>query len=197
MARNPKALRRRRVKGMPQVLIKLRREPLSAPERTNDSARLEATLTSCGLALVPSASVAPSHDLVVYPFVCPACEGGGRWSEGETCWNCAGRGLVRTMDGWDEEPVAAPRPPAVMKGPCGDCAFLAGSPEQDAPPPLDKPFFCHAGMPEAEGYAPTAWYGGLPLGYLVCGGWWAKVNGEALPERECKMRDKDTKRDET
>lgn len=37
----------------------------------------------------------------------------------------------------------------------------------------NKPFWCHKGMPLIEGhYTPIAWYGDMPLGALLCRGWW-------------------------
>jgi len=73
-----------------------------------------------------------------------------------------------------------PRPPAVMKSPCIDCAYRVGSPEHEvvtAPPPegtVHEPFYCHHGaLLDGDGvYRYTAHHGNEPLGYMLCAGWW-------------------------
>ncbi|KAA9379610.1 hypothetical protein F5972_08110 [Microbispora cellulosiformans] len=58
--------------------------------------------------------------------------------------------------------------------------YREGAPEEE-PPPLDRPFYCHATMPVVDGeYAPVAWYKGVPLGALVCAGWWRAVTDQPL-----------------
>jgi hypothetical protein len=69
-----------------------------------------------------------------------------------------------------------------MPAPFADCALRPGSPEEDEPPPLERPFYCHHGLPVIGGaYAPTAWADGKPLGALVCRGWWNAATGQELP----------------
>lgn len=140
----------------------------------------------------PRAELAPSAtDLVILPWVCPMCEGDGRVeSLAGACPECDGRGGITHQAAWiwadveGAELRPTPTPPAVMKHPCGSCALRPGSPEEDAPPPLDKPFFCHTSMPVVRGgYAPAAWAKGMPLGYMVCAGWWDAATGKDLPAR--------------
>lgn len=122
------------------------------------------------------------------PYLCPVCLA----EEDPACLYCTGTGLARPdqVEGWPADRVReVPRPPAVRRAPCGDCAFLAGSPETDADPDLtghaaDQPFFCHQGMPEAYGgYQPAMTWGGLPLGYLVCAGWWDYFTRNKIHDR--------------
>ena len=128
--------------------------------------------------------------ITIFKYVCPYCDGTGRWSpDGETCLECNGLGLCNDPTGYaDTELTRAPRPPAVMARPCTDCAYRPGSPEEgsESLPGVGAPFFCHHGMFRVgEGYVATAITdGGLPLGAMVCAGWWALANGEPLPERE-------------
>ncbi|MGW0821802.1 hypothetical protein [Streptomyces sp. NPDC002845] len=128
-----------------------------------------------------------SGDLYITPFKCPFCAGGltlddeGRHVE--RCYHCAGIGLTDQPCG---EAERAPRPPGVMRAPCADCAYRPGSPELEANGaqlPDEEPFFCHQGVPvSASGtYTPVAMFRGLPLGLMVCAGWWAHRTGEALP----------------
>lgn len=144
----------------------------------------------------------PRHTVSIDTYVCPWCVGNRRWANGETCINCHGTGTTVSpepgldmsrdyLDGVEPEeaaPVPLPRPPAVMKQPCVDCAFRPGSPEEESRPGPDVPFFCHHGMhrvpgPEAD-YLPTATVDGMPLGALVCAGWWALATGNPLPEKD-------------
>ncbi|MEU9887934.1 hypothetical protein [Sphaerisporangium sp. NPDC051011] len=141
--------------------------------------------TVCG----PRAEVAPSpDDVVIYPWVCPVCDGDGQAAGLPTCPECGGRGALTAEIGriWADagaELRPTPTPPAVMGKACGSCAFRPGAPEEDAQPPLDKAFFCHTGMPVVDGsYAPVAWAKGMPLGAMVCAGWWAAVNDRRLPD---------------
>jgi hypothetical protein len=129
-------------------------------------------------------------DLHITPYLCPmpGCVG-GLISVGDgivdRCLHCAGTGLTDDSLGGADR---APRPPAVARTPCADCAFRPGSPEREAlgqQLPEDEPFFCHQGLPvSAEGrYQPVAMFRGLPLGAMVCAGWWAIRTGEQLPEQ--------------
>jgi len=125
----------------------------------------------------------------IYRWVCPYCAGTGKWSDdGERCMNCTGYGLTNEVEGFDEDQLTpAPRPPAVMTRPCADCAYRPGSPEEDstARPGADVPFFCHHGLWRiGEGYVPTALLDDrVPLGAMLCAGWWALANGQPLPEK--------------
>lgn len=129
-------------------------------------------------------------------YVCPYCVN-GRWESGERCLHCAGFGVtddVEELPGDPDNPVRLPRPPAVMKAPCVDCAYRPGSPEDGElsprPDNAGVPFFCHHGMhrqdgPDGDvGYVPAAECNGMPLGYMVCAGWWNHVaEGGERPER--------------
>lgn len=130
--------------------------------------------------------------VTVSPFYCPQCTGQPRAND---CHFCGRTGLTEDVIGWDPaEVVPAPRPPAVMKRPCADCAFRCGSPEQEADYELhglrdrNRPFYCHTGLPLIEGhYRPVAEYQPhpeapvLPLGAMVCAGWWDWRVGGMLP----------------
>lgn len=114
-------------------------------------------------------------------WVCPLCEGsgdeGGPAGGGGSCLHCAGEGLVGEdrAAGWPDA-QRAPRPPAVRRTPCHDCAFRPNSQEDDenqALPDRESVFFCHQGLPNVRGrYVPLLWAGGLPVGSQVCAGWW-------------------------
>lgn len=127
-------------------------------------------------------------ELLILPFKCPFCVGGIGPSVGdgvERCMHCSGVGLTDDPCGDAER---APRPPGVMRAPCGDCAFRPGSPELEANGaqlPDEEPFYCHQGLPiSAYGaYTPVATFRGLPLGAMVCAGWWALKTGDPLPAR--------------
>jgi hypothetical protein len=107
--------------------------------------------------------------------------------------DCVGTGVTDSTPGFSEEEVTAlPRPPAVMRSPCLDCAFRPGSPEEENGSDLanqDLPFYCHHGMTRVDpdgsgaGYLPAAWFGLIPLGYMVCAGWWEWRTNGVLPER--------------
>jgi len=127
-------------------------------------------------------------ELLILPWKCPFCVGGlGPSLDGgaERCMHCAGVGLTDDPCG---EAERAPRPPGVMRAPCADCAFRRGSPELEnagVQLPDDEPFFCHQGLPvSALGrYTPVAMFRGLPLGAMVCAGWWALKADEPLPAK--------------
>lgn len=127
-----------------------------------------------------------TSDLYITPFKCPFCIGGlaATFGDGtERCDHCSGVGLTDDPCG---DADRAPRPPGVMRTPCADCAFRRGSPELEnagAQLPDDEPFYCHQGLPvnAAGAYTPVATFRGLPLGAMVCAGWWALKTGEALP----------------
>lgn len=123
-------------------------------------------------------------------WICPVCDGNGRWAPGERCQHCHGNGLTNDVGGWlPEELKPAPRPPAVMNRPCVDCAFRPGSPEDEASmtvklPGPDEPFFCHHGLHRIDnGYVSTASMGEVPLGAMVCAGWWNTVTGAGRPDK--------------
>lgn len=121
--------------------------------------------------------------LQVLAWVCPMCGGSGRWSEGERCMECVGYGLVAQRPdpaAWGAANVRrAPRPPAVMEAACRDCAYRAGAPEEETPPPADRPFFCHHGcQPTDDGYTAQVTFDGLPIGEKICAGWWFTVTGQ-------------------
>jgi hypothetical protein len=140
------------------------------------------------------------------PFVCPWCRGTGRWESGERCSNCAegltddptaGVDLATSYPVGVEPPELAPavlpRPPAVMKSSCSDCAFRPGSPEDlgvdgMGQVSLDRPFYCHHGMAtktaDPVDYAVAAWIAGMPLGYFVCAGWWQVCVEDQAPPSE-------------
>lgn len=138
--------------------------------------------------------------VVVDRWICPWCSGAGRYRDGpaqpagtgERCYDCAGTGLTSTRpspDAWaPEEILCSPRPPALMKSPCNDCAFRPDSPETESGDHTagrispDIPFWCHKGMHNAAGerWVPTAWVGDIPLGAMLCRGWW-DVHVEDLP----------------
>ncbi|WP_371579443.1 hypothetical protein [Streptomyces sp. NBC_01314] len=141
--------------------------------------------------LAPASEDTPvrSAGLCITAFKCPFCTGGlvldkdGR--DIDHCHHCAGTGLTADPCG---EAERAPRPPGVMRAPCGDCAYRPGSPELEANGarlPEDEPFYCHQGLPvSASGaYTPVAMFRGLPLGAMVCAGWWAHRTGEPLPAK--------------
>jgi hypothetical protein len=128
--------------------------------------------------------------VTLYPWVCPVCDGTGRWAPDERCHHCRGNGLTDDIAGWEPHEVTpAPRPPAVMRQPCTDCAYRPGSPEDEASmsiklPGPDTPFFCHHGLHRiGDGYVGTACMGELPLGAMVCAGWWALATGGERPEK--------------
>lgn len=119
-------------------------------------------------------------ELTITPWKCPFCVGGLVTTDGDRCLRCAGTGLTDKPLG---DADVAPRPPAVMRSACADCAFRRGSPELEnagTQLPDQEPFFCHQGVPvSASGaYQPTAMFRGLPLGLMVCAGWWAVQTGE-------------------
>lgn len=126
-----------------------------------------------------------SCKLTITPWNCPLCVGGLIGID-EKCLHCAGTGLTDDPMGHAER---APRPPGVMRTACADCALRRGSPELEnagANLPDEEPFYCHQGVPTsaAGAYTPTAYFNGLPLGLMVCAGWWAMRTGEPLPAKE-------------
>jgi len=133
--------------------------------------------------------VNPFPRLIIYAWVCPWCNGGREpFDTPSGCLHCAGAGITDDVAGWDPAELArAPRPPAVMARPCHDCAFRPGSPEQDSPSVTiseESPFYCHQGLPAVNGrYQPTAYLGTLPLGSMVCAGWWDTVTGAQPPTK--------------
>ncbi len=143
-------------------------------------------------AIVPGS---PSSRAVIYRWLCPICDGTGFWclETRERCPHCQGFGLTNNVQGWDEDELKpAPRPPAVMKSPCVDCAYRPGSPEDPTTadgsglrrPGASTPFFCHHGMHRLPdgGYESPAYVGSVPLGAMVCASWWAIALDEELPD---------------
>ena len=145
--------------------------------------------------------------VVIYRYVCPYCDpagrmnpGGspGRMPDGGKCLDCVGVGLLTAGQLPHPEVFEpgelreVPRPPGVMRRPCVDCAYRPGSPEADTHadmlgvpvrPDADVPFFCHHGMVrQGDGYESPAYVGSLPLGAMVCAGWWSLATGEPLPD---------------
>ncbi|MYV56469.1 hypothetical protein [Streptomyces sp. SID3212] len=131
--------------------------------------------------------------LVVYRWRCPYCTDGDMGPSQGRCLHCDGTGLTNDVDSWPEEQlVPAPVPPGVMRRPCADCAYRVGSPEMEANGaclPEDMPFWCHHGMPHGYGqsyqalgtYRPAGAARTIPLGELLCAGWWALQTGRPLP----------------
>lgn len=106
--------------------------------------------------------------------------------------------LSRTAKLQDEQDARA----FPAKNPCHDCAFRPGSPEREDPTAwarlkrqaqVGHPFYCHfkhdgTEMPrdEAGKYVPDCREDGAPIGYPLCRGWVAFMDGlrdkEPLPE---------------
>lgn len=125
----------------------------------------------------------PAAGLEIRAWVCPLCEGLGRWEDGDRCAWCTGHGLVSEEpdpEDWPDVTIRrAPRPPAVAKQMCRDCAFRRRSPESERPPPLDRPFYCHRGtLATANGYSAPIMYHGSPIGEQLCAGWWWRATGD-------------------
>jgi hypothetical protein len=141
--------------------------------------------------------------VVIYKWFCPWCDPQGPMNpggvvgrvggpDGEKCRDCLGRGVLTEDEIRDPSAFGAgelrevPRPPAVMRSPCVDCAYKPGSPESPEGvsyrPDAAVPFFCHHGMVRVgDGYEAPAYVGTMPLGAMVCAGWWALATGGALP----------------
>lgn len=145
--------------------------------------------TGCNAPVSPAAA---AGQVRILAWVCWMCGGRGRWESGERCMQCTGCGLTDDLCGATENvdgtPLRrAPRPPAVMARPCADCAFRPCSPEAengtlDAVTASGQPFWCHHGLHDTgEAYTPAAVIGELPLGAMLCAGWWAHAAGEPLP----------------
>ncbi|WP_327358469.1 hypothetical protein [Streptomyces sp. NBC_01304] len=125
-------------------------------------------------------------DVYLTRYVCPVCQGCPQEAD---CHHCAHTGVTDDIRGWENLAVPLPRPPAVMRSPCSDCAFREGSPEQEHDYELsglrtgERVFYCHHGMNIINGaYQPTATLDGVPVGYLVCAGWWAHITGNQGPQ---------------
>lgn len=136
------------------------------------------------------------NELVVYRWCCPYCTDGDMGPAEGRCYHCHGVGLTNDVGGWNEsELTPAPLPPGVMRRACVDCAFRSGSPELEANGaqlPVDAPFWCHHGMTTGYGgsyqapgyYRPEGTKRDIPIGELVCAGWWALKTGRPLPAEE-------------
>ena len=163
-----------------------------------------AALFVCGTAPMTRPAGEPGT-VTINGYVCPWCAGTGRWHDGDRCMNCSTAGVTDTttpgvdfsrdygrgVEPPEVAPVPLPRPPAVMRAPCLDCAYRPGSPEEDstARPDGSTPFFCHHGMARVDHpdggttYHAASYVGALPLGYFVCAGWWQQfAEGKAAPE---------------
>jgi hypothetical protein len=163
----------------------------------------------CGVGDVTPSPVRTAK-VSVHRYRCPWCLGFGRWASGETCHACAGVGTTNDpADGVDlhndyAEGVDAPttkaeplpRPPAVMRAPCVDCAYRPGSPEQEGGMTLPKgdemPFMCHHGLQRIDhedgsaSYLPALEAQGFPIGAFVCASWYALALDEPLPDSAFK-----------
>jgi len=189
----------------PDVEITLRSKedraaaPLERPAPTVMSSFCHMGGSPVGRSRVPDGTPPPT----LLPYRCPdvACKK-GRWPEGDRCLCCNGAAYVTAEDGepWledGEQLTPAPIPPGVMRNPCPGCALRPGSPERESgnEPPVDAVFWCHKGMEQDEdgNYLPAMAWMGVPIGYLVCRGWWNKATGtgpqpdELEPYREEKL----------
>jgi hypothetical protein len=166
----------------PALITKL----LGAIGAGDDQALVDAVKDAVGLPRSAYGLQTAKPRVRIYRWICPTCDGEGR-PDGERCLDCAGFGLTDDPGDGTMPRRPAPVPPAVMKRPCSDCAMRPGSPEQEAehPPSLDAPFFCHHGMHRLAGgvYEAPAYIGELPLGAMVCRGWWDMAVGQDGPER--------------
>ncbi|MFC5217292.1 hypothetical protein [Streptomyces coerulescens] len=145
-------------------------------------------------------------ELVVYRYLCPLCTEGDMGPSVGRCLHCGGAGLTNDVARFPAHMIReAPVPPGVMRKPCPDCAFRPGSPElEDGGKciPEDGPFWCHHGTAQAYGGAHQpygAWHidghpRDIPLGELLCAGWWAKACGRPLPTEP--FRDIDTRKED-
>jgi hypothetical protein len=183
------------------VLSRKLAEATLAAAETGDIDRLRRTLLE-GIGL-PRHAATGQLPVTIHRWVCPVCDGDGRAGDGGRCHFCAGYGLtndIRDPAAWPGL-RAAPRPPAVMRSPCVDCAYRPGSPEDPGPygeeidcgnasfrrPDASTPFFCHHGMHRVgDGYESPAYVGTLPLGAMVCAGWWARALDEELPDEHLR-----------
>jgi hypothetical protein len=163
----------------PAVVTKL----LTAIETGDDAALVDIIKDAAGLPRSAYGRAAAKPRVRIYLWICPFCDGEGR-VDGDRCLDCHGFGLTDDPGDGTVERKPAPVPPAVMKRPCTDCAMRPGSPEADAPPTLTQPFFCHHGMHRVgDSYESPAYVGDLPLGAMVCRGWWDLATGQAGPQR--------------
>lgn len=147
----------------------------------------------CGLD-GPARLVGRKLQVEILPYTCPWCVE-GRWESGERCLHCMGLGQTDDPSpGCDAAgntvvPERLPRPPGVMRQPCVDCAYRPGSYERQNGTPLPDAsavFFCHHGLGrEGNGYRAPVMVEGLPVGAMVCGGWWSQfVDGQPAPQEE-------------
>ncbi len=181
---------------------------LAAVEAGDGDAMLSCMTRALGLPRHTALPGRTKPEVRIHKYRCPWCDPDGPFNTGGTagrvggvkCIDCTGTGVLSAEQvpnpGVFEpgELVELGRPPAVMRQPCVDCAYRPGSPEDDthpdmlsvaARPGVDTPFFCHHGMVRVgDGYEAVAYYGTLPLGAMVCAGWWALATGNPLPDKE-------------
>ena len=195
---------------VPVTVRPVARDEDVAPDVREEHADVSGWLSSfCHLGGSPVARTAVPKDTpppTLLPYRCPdpGCDK-GRWPEGDRCMCCNGAAYVTEEDGtpWLDEGQQlepAPIPPGIMRNPCPGCALRPGSPERESgrTPPLDAVFWCHKGMEQDENgnYLPAMEWMGVPIGYLVCRGWYNAATGtgpqpdELEPFREEKLPDR-------
>lgn len=181
-------------------------EPREEPPATGLAAWMPSLCQLGGSPIARSVVPEDTAPPVLLPYRCPdaACDR-GRWPDGQRCMCCNGAAYVTAeqAEGWLEEGQQlepAPIPPAIMRNPCPGCALRPGSPERSmgADPPLGRVFWCHKGMEQDQdgNYLPAMEYMGVPVGYLVCRGWYNAATGTGTqpddlePYREEKLPDR-------
>ena len=193
------------------VPVTVRPAPLDSPPQHRDEERpVSAWMPSMcqlggspvGTGRVPTDTPPPT----LLPYRCPdpSCHR-GRWPDNSRCMCCNGASYVTREQGepWldeGEELEPAPVPLGVMRSPCAGCALRPGSPEREAgaSPPVEAVFWCHKGMEQDEhgNYLPAMAWMGVPVGYMVCRGWYNLASGtgtqpdELEPFREEKLPDR-------
>jgi hypothetical protein len=178
-------------------------EIVAAVQAGDDETVLSSVMAGLGMPRHARPAGMPTPKVRIYAWLCPWCDpagvmnpGGstGRMADGSRCLDCGGCGMLTADQVKDPSAFEAgelkpvPRPPAVMRRPCVDCAYRPGSPESgddgETPirPAADVPFFCHHGLVRVgDAYESPAYVGSLPLGAMVCAGWWALATGKPLP----------------
>lgn len=182
------------------------REPIEPPPTSGLAAWMPSLCQLGGSPVARSIVPEDTPPPTLLPYRCPdpSCKR-GRWPDGQRCMCCNGAAYVTAEQagGWmddGQELQPAPLPPGIMRNPCPGCALRPGSPERSigADPPLDRVFWCHKGMEQDEdgNYLPAMEYMGVPVGYLVCRGWYNAATGigpqpdDLEPYREEKLPDR-------